>query len=157
MKKIITLFIFAFSIALTSNTANAAMMSPISADLTIGTTGEQVVMLQDFLRAEGVFTLQSTGYYGSITEAALKQYQTNNGLAATGKIDAATAAMMQTEEASIEVTAKAALDRNPGKVAPALDMAALYLKGLDAKAEGTAAIVKQAQWAFSMLERIMQK
>lgn len=156
MNKIITLCFFALSIAVTSNTANAAM-NPISTDLTIGSTGEQVVILQDFLRAEGVFTLESTGYFGSITEGALKKYQTNNGLTATGMIDAATIAVLQTEEESAEIVAKAALERNPDKVPFAFGALKLYLGGLDAEAEGTAAIVKKAQWAVSMLERIMQK
>lgn len=156
MNKIITLCFFALLVAVTSNTANAAM-NPISTDLTIGSTGEQVVMLQDFLRAEGVFTLGSTGYFGSITEGALKKYQTNNGLTATGKIDAATIAVLETEEESAEIVARAAIARNPEQVPFAFSAVKIYLAGLDTEAEGTAAIVKKAQWAISTIERIMKK
>jgi hypothetical protein len=46
-------------------------------DLRLGMTGQEVVELQERLRAEGFFTFQtSTGYFGPITLAAVKAYQT---------------------------------------------------------------------------------
>jgi peptidoglycan hydrolase-like protein with peptidoglycan-binding domain len=159
MNKLITFSAVLLTAFATGNITHAAtipMIDSLVGDITIGTTGEQVIVLQDFLRAEGVFTLESTGYFGSITQNALKNYQSKNGVAATGMIDAATMAVMQTEYVSGEVVAKAAVARNPEQVPVALGATKLYLEGFDVEAEGAADTVKQLQWAISTLERIMR-
>lgn len=56
--------------------------------LKTGSTGEDVVALQEMLRQAGYFKHPTnTGYFGDITANALKQYQTANGLPATGIYD----------------------------------------------------------------------
>lgn len=58
-------------------------------DLTIGSTGADVTALQNAL---GV--TPATGYYGSITAAAVKAYQTSKGISATGYFGPLTRASM---------------------------------------------------------------
>ncbi|NET11335.1 MAG: peptidoglycan-binding protein, partial [Symploca sp. SIO2B6] len=59
-------------------------------------SGPQVVQLQDQLRTVGVFTDNSTGYFGSQTEAAVIQFQRNQGLTADGIAGSATLAALST-------------------------------------------------------------
>ncbi len=50
-------------------------------DLTIGAQGADVTCLQNFLKAKGVFTYSGTlGYFGSITQTAVKAWQAANGI-----------------------------------------------------------------------------
>jgi peptidoglycan hydrolase-like protein with peptidoglycan-binding domain/lysophospholipase L1-like esterase len=50
-----------------------------------GTSGADVVALQQFLKAKGFYTYpQITGYFGSATEVAVKTFQAANGLEALG-------------------------------------------------------------------------
>ncbi|MBT4153430.1 MAG: hypothetical protein HOE53_02160 [Candidatus Magasanikbacteria bacterium] len=58
-----------------------------SKNLSIGDEGVEVRMLQQKLYEEGFFTHSSmTGYYGSITEKAVKAYQTSNGIDPVGRV-----------------------------------------------------------------------
>ena len=50
----------------------------------LGTQGDAVVALQDRLKALGYLSVTSTGYFGSLTEAAVKDFQQTNNLAADG-------------------------------------------------------------------------
>ena len=53
--------------------------------LSQGTSHDAVKQLQERLRAEGHFTFHtSTGFFGPITLAAVKAYQTAHGIPATG-------------------------------------------------------------------------
>lgn len=52
---------------------------------------ENVTKAQDRLRTEGFYRGQSTGTYDSETAAAVTRFQIRNGLAISGKLDAATA------------------------------------------------------------------
>ncbi len=45
-----------------------------------GLSGADVRSLQDFLRSEGVFFEESTGFFGAITEAAVKEWQVARGV-----------------------------------------------------------------------------
>ncbi|MCA0991992.1 MULTISPECIES: peptidoglycan-binding protein [Bacillales] len=77
-----------------TSTALAGMMfaSPVVSEAALGdqtlSYGEKhgdVVELQDVLSAKGYFNYdESTGYYGSITEGAVKQFQKEHGLAVDG-------------------------------------------------------------------------
>ena len=49
-----------------------------------GSQGSDVRGLQDFLRAEGYFTAESTGNYGSITTRAVQRFQAAQGLVSSG-------------------------------------------------------------------------
>jgi peptidoglycan DL-endopeptidase LytE len=56
--------------------------------LTIGSTGEQVKQVQTKLKQLGYFTYpEITGYYGSITAEAVKQFQKSVRLQQTGTVD----------------------------------------------------------------------
>src|SRR3989344_3159274 len=58
---------------------------PILRQLTRGVSGDDVWSVQDFLRQEGVFTLEPTGYFGSVTEYALQLWQAREGIVSSGK------------------------------------------------------------------------
>jgi peptidoglycan DL-endopeptidase LytE len=59
--------------------------------LTIGSMGEQVKQVQTKLKQLGYFTYPNiTGYYGSITADAVKQFQKSVQLSATGVVDSQT-------------------------------------------------------------------
>ena len=55
-----------------------------------GSTGEEVGVLQAYLKYNGYLTADITEYYGSLTKEAVSAYQTANGIAASGNVDAAT-------------------------------------------------------------------
>lgn len=77
------LFIFAFlyTSALLSTKAEAATISILS----VGSTGNQVIELQQDLKTLGYFTYGSiTGYYGSITQDSVMKFQKANNLHADG-------------------------------------------------------------------------
>ncbi|OGG51962.1 hypothetical protein A3C18_02070 [Candidatus Kaiserbacteria bacterium RIFCSPHIGHO2_02_FULL_54_11b] len=57
---------------------------PILRQLTRGVSGDDVWSVQDFLRQEGVFTLEPTGYFGSVTEYALQLWQAREGIVSSG-------------------------------------------------------------------------
>ncbi len=58
--------------------------------LTVGSTGDAVNHLQNLLKFLGYFTVNVTGYFGSITKAALINFQKDYGLPQTGVVDLAT-------------------------------------------------------------------
>ncbi|HBH94875.1 MAG TPA: spore cortex-lytic enzyme [Ruminococcaceae bacterium] len=55
-----------------------------------GSQGTEVEEIQRVLKEWGIFKGEITGYFGTATENALRQYQKNNGLEATGIADEAT-------------------------------------------------------------------
>jgi peptidoglycan hydrolase-like protein with peptidoglycan-binding domain len=58
--------------------------------LRVGSSGAEVEALQNRLKALGFFNGPVTGYYGTLTQAAVTRYQQSRGLAATGVADANT-------------------------------------------------------------------
>jgi peptidoglycan hydrolase-like protein with peptidoglycan-binding domain len=62
----------------------------IATTIKFGDSGEQVVQVQMRLQELGYFKSKATGYYGSLTENAVKNFQQNNGLAPDGVIGAKT-------------------------------------------------------------------
>lgn len=62
--------------------------------LSVGSTGNEVTALQNRLTAEGYYSGPVTGYYGSLTKAAVAVYQTAKGLPASGVLDTATRAAL---------------------------------------------------------------
>ncbi len=76
----------------TCDSTGGGCTSPMSQ----GTSGASVETIQKLLKAEGLFTYPTaTGYYGSITEKAVKAYQEKNGLPASGIVDQATIKKME--------------------------------------------------------------
>lgn len=55
-----------------------------------GSKGEEVKILQSELKKKGYFTGQVTGYFGSLTEAAVKRFQAKSKLVADGVVGAGT-------------------------------------------------------------------
>lgn len=60
--------------------------------LTVGSTGADVTALQERLTAEGVYSGPVTGYYGSLTEAAVEKYQGLHNLEQLGNVGPGTRA-----------------------------------------------------------------
>lgn len=50
----------------------------------VGSSGTEVTRIQEALKDRGYFNVDVTGYYGSITESAVKNFQRDNGLSADG-------------------------------------------------------------------------
>ena len=50
----------------------------------LGSSGKEVTAIQDALRDRGLFQGESTGYYGTKTQAAVKQFQRQKGLTVDG-------------------------------------------------------------------------
>ncbi|UJF34705.1 C40 family peptidase [Paenibacillus hexagrammi] len=68
-----------------------AATSTTAASLAIGTSSSSVTLLQQNLKTLGYFTYPTaTGYFGTITEASVKAYQTAYGLPITGIADSTT-------------------------------------------------------------------
>ena len=151
MKKLYVIGTLVLLGVVTGNVAHAQMS--LTADVKMGAQGEKVMMLQDFLRAEGHFTLASTGYFGPVTSAALKSYQTANGLTPTGMLDTDTLVVMQREAASGEVVVDAAAARHPEKVPMTLEAISNILAELDPMKEGALAKIVQLSWLLSALQK----
>jgi len=62
--------------------------------LMLGSKGADVSELQKRLTAEGVYSGPITGYYGSLTEAAVKKYQTQRNIDQLGNVGPATRAAL---------------------------------------------------------------
>lgn len=69
-------------------TAPAEQPTPVYSQ--VGSQGNEVEAIQRVLQERGIFTGEITGYFGSQTEAALKKFQTQQGLSATGIANEAT-------------------------------------------------------------------
>ena len=84
----------------TGSTVTSTLCYNWATNLSIGSTGSDVVALQTFLVGKG-FDIKNVsnkwtakGYFGNQTVSALKNYQTSVGLPVTGALDAATRAQM---------------------------------------------------------------
>ncbi len=71
-----------------------------------GSRNSDVTAIQKTLQDKGYFNGPTTGYYGSLTEAAVMEFQKANGLTPDGKIDAKTKAALESTspEASPEAS-----------------------------------------------------
>jgi len=56
----------------------------LSRSLSEGSEGDDVLGLQEFLQAEGLFSAVPTGFFGPITAAALKQWQARENIVSQG-------------------------------------------------------------------------
>ncbi len=79
---VLVLFAFPFFVQ------KAEALSPISSSLDIGSTGADVSTLQTFLAQDTSIYLQGlvTGYFGSLTSAAVKNFQNKYGISAVGRV-----------------------------------------------------------------------
>lgn len=79
-------FAIAFTILGSAVAAFAVNLSP-DAEAVIsqyGSRGKEVTAIQQELKARGLFKDDVTGYYGPITEAAVKRFQKQQGISQTG-------------------------------------------------------------------------
>ena len=89
-KKHINAFWRSFAISFTVlGTTAAAVAANISPDVTqaisqYGSRGKEVTAVQQALKDRGLFNSDVTGYYGPITEAAVKRFQKQQGISQTG-------------------------------------------------------------------------
>lgn len=60
---------------------------PARGDICFGENSQRVTRVQQSLQKRGLFTGDATGYYGSITSAAVAQFQRSSGLNPTGFVD----------------------------------------------------------------------
>jgi peptidoglycan hydrolase-like protein with peptidoglycan-binding domain len=60
----------------------------------VGASGPQVSELQNRLRQEGYFNASTTGYFGTATLAAVRAYQSANGISPTGYVGPVTLARL---------------------------------------------------------------
>ncbi len=70
-----------------SGGTGTGVTSAISSDLTVGASGNSVVVLQQALVAQGYLVMPSgvaMGYFGSLTKAAVMRWQAAHGVPATG-------------------------------------------------------------------------
>jgi hypothetical protein len=65
-----------------------------SSDMTVGDSGADVTALQNRLTQLGVYSGPITGYYGPLTAAAVKSYQTSRGISPVGVVGPLTRAML---------------------------------------------------------------
>ncbi|MEI6480269.1 MAG: peptidoglycan-binding domain-containing protein [bacterium] len=83
--------------ALSGTTAPAA--TTFTSNLTVGSTGAEVSALQNFLASKGFLTATARGYFGALTKAAVKAYQTSKGIAAVGNVGPQTRAALNADAA----------------------------------------------------------
>ena len=78
--------------ASTSTAASAAYSFTVS--LGIGSTGADVTALQKLLVSEGLYSGPVTGYFGALTQTAVKAFQSKNGIDPVGSVGPATRAAL---------------------------------------------------------------
>ncbi len=71
--------------------------------LTLGSRGEEVTELQKLLKAEGFFGVEPTGYFGTITQAAVMAYQAAHNIPTTGYVGNLTLAQLNSTVVSTTV------------------------------------------------------
>jgi peptidoglycan hydrolase-like protein with peptidoglycan-binding domain/lysophospholipase L1-like esterase len=91
------------SSASTNDTAVSGLV--LTQNLGIGSTGAAVTSLQEFLQKLGFYTYSSiTGYFGSITAAAVSAYQIAHGITPVGSVGPITRAALAVASAPITTT-----------------------------------------------------
>jgi peptidoglycan hydrolase-like protein with peptidoglycan-binding domain len=81
--------------------------APNAVALQRGDRGDEVVQLQLKLKRLGFFSAKATGYYGSITEQAVKDYQATKGIQPLGVVRPKTeTALSQTAVQNLDAPAK---------------------------------------------------
>lgn len=68
--------------------------APIQSSLSVGSTGEEVATLQSLLKKLGYYTNGITGYFGQLTQGAVKEFQTANSIEAVGIVGPKTRAAL---------------------------------------------------------------
>ncbi len=99
MKKLIISGIVALSlVASVASAQSYGSCVSISTALSVGSRGSQVLALQQFLVSQnypGSGTWMETGYFGTATAAAVRDFQQSRGLPQTGAVDSQTLSALQ--------------------------------------------------------------
>ncbi len=75
-----------------------------------GTRSSDVVELQKILRSEGFFTYPTnTGYYGSVTQTAVRAYQIHYGISSTGNVDSLTRTQLNSSTRGVQAEGEISL------------------------------------------------
>jgi peptidoglycan hydrolase-like protein with peptidoglycan-binding domain len=81
-------------------TADALMSAGAQGDaLSIGDQGVQVKNIQERLKELGYFKADLTGYFGEVTETAVRSFQWRNGLSVDGRVGPNTLRMLNSDSA----------------------------------------------------------
>ena len=99
MKKTLTISMLALAFAF-AFTASAAG-DTFTKTLKKGSTGAEVTALQTLLASKSLLSASPTGYFGNLTVAAVKAYQTSKGISAVGQVGPATRAALNLEGATV--------------------------------------------------------
>ncbi|MBI3618734.1 fibronectin type III domain-containing protein [Candidatus Peregrinibacteria bacterium] len=65
-------------------------VNSLQRDLVQGSRGDDVNVLQTFLKARGLYPIPVTGYFGAYTQAGVRKFQEQQGIPATGAVSAMT-------------------------------------------------------------------
>ena len=82
--------------ATTPTQTNQCTQVTLTRALDVGAKGSDVTALQTFLNAQGLLNTEPTGFYGTLTSAAVKQLQANNNLEPIGGVGPKTRALIAT-------------------------------------------------------------
>ncbi len=89
--------------SMSANTGACVMLtsSSLKVGATNATTGGEFSSLQNFLMSKGFLSGSATGYYGKMTEDAVKAYQASTGLTQTGSVGPLTRAAITNATCSL--------------------------------------------------------
>lgn len=92
-------FLVSFSVLIPKTVAATVGCTILASNLSLGDTnsgtGNQVYLLQNFLYGEGYLTSVPTGHFGSLTETAVKAFQTAQNISAVGTVGPITRSAIQ--------------------------------------------------------------
>jgi hypothetical protein len=80
--------------AVSGSTSASASQYNFTTLLTYGSTGSAVTALQEQLTRDGIYTGSITGYYGDLTTAAVKAFQSKHGISSAGYVGPSTRAAL---------------------------------------------------------------
>ena len=83
-----------------------------------GDSGSEVAELQKTLQDAGYFSHQPTGYYGSVTQAAVKKFQAENNLKVDGIVGPKTLSALKVKPEGNKSESAETIYPNPDKVSP---------------------------------------
>jgi peptidoglycan hydrolase-like protein with peptidoglycan-binding domain len=101
MKKYLigTIVLLSFPFLMNAQSSNTSCLN-LTSNLNFGMSGANVTALQNNLLAGGYFNTDVTGYFGSITFAAVKAYQSAHNIDSTGSVGSLTRAALEAETCS---------------------------------------------------------
>ena len=100
----------------------------LTQNLSLGSKGQDVTTLQEFLVAQGYLHVAPTGYFGTLTQAAVQAFQEANGIAAIGQVGPLTRAKIEsttgtcaqtaTNSSSSSISSTSTATPTPGLITP---------------------------------------